>query len=189
MRDYFEAGLKFCAGCPERVRRPGNTQSTLAIVVEIGELRRVGDGPVAALAARVDGDEGEKGGYDAGGYNWGMMSRKIAAVLAATALTLAAADGLMRVDSVPESKIMHKAAPVYPPAALDARVEGTVKVALMIGKDGHVLQAHLVSGHPLLAQAGLQAAKKYIFEPFERDGQPVRAVTQIEIPFSLANTQ
>jgi TonB family protein len=118
-----------------------------------------------------------------------MMSRKIAAVLAATALTLAAADGLMRVDSVPESKIMHKAAPVYPPAALDARVEGTVKVALMIGKDGHVLQAHLVSGHPLLAQAGLQAAKKYIFEPFERDGQPVRAVTQIEIPFSLANTQ
>jgi protein TonB len=114
-----------------------------------------------------------------------MTSRKLAAVLAATAIAMAAADGIVRIDSVPEDKIVRKVMPPYPPDARDAGVEGIVKVTVMIGVDGHVQGAHLVSGHPLLAPAALQAAKKWVFYPFERDGKPVRAVAQISIPFSL----
>ena len=118
-----------------------------------------------------------------------MMSRKLAAVLAATAITLAAADGLLRVEKIPESKIVHRADPVYPPDARDANIQGVVRIAVIIGKDGHVQDARLVSGHPLLAPAALQAAKKYVFQPFEQGGRRVRAAAHLEIPFSLASSQ
>ncbi len=118
-----------------------------------------------------------------------MVSRKLAAVLAAAAISLAAADGLMHVERIPESKIVHKAVPVYPPDAQDAKIQGTVRIAVIIGADGHVQQAHIVSGHPLLTQAALQAARKYVFEPFERGGKPVRASSQLDISFSLASAQ
>ena len=118
-----------------------------------------------------------------------MTSRKLAAILVSTAITLAAADGLMRVDAIPESKIVQRAAPVYPPDALDAHIQGTVRVAVVIGTDGHVEQARLMKGHPLLAPAAVQAAKKYVFHPFERDGKPVRAAGHLDITFSSPDSQ
>jgi protein TonB len=117
-----------------------------------------------------------------------MHVKKAAAIIVATALTLAA-DGLVRLNSVPEEKIIKKITPEYPPDARDARIEGVVKIAVMIGVDGHVQGVQLVSGHPLLAPAALQAAKKWVFHPFERDGKPVRALAHIQIPFSLASAQ
>jgi len=118
-----------------------------------------------------------------------MQAKKLAAVIAAAAVTLAAAETLLRVDSIPESKIVHKAPPEYPPDARDARIEGVVKVGVIIGKNGHVEEARLISGHPLLAPAALQAAKKWVFQPFERDGKPVRATAAFEIPFALSSAQ
>ncbi|HWZ31430.1 MAG TPA: energy transducer TonB [Bryobacteraceae bacterium] len=118
-----------------------------------------------------------------------MQAKKLAAVIAAAAVTLAAAETLLRVDSIPESKIVHKAPPEYPPDARDARIEGVVKVGVIIARNGHVEEARLISGHPLLAPAALQAAKKWVFQPFERDGKPVRATATLEIPFALSAAQ
>jgi protein TonB len=118
-----------------------------------------------------------------------MQVKKMAAVIAAAAITLAAADTLLRVDSVPDSKIVHRVHPQYPADARDAGIQGTVTVGLIIGRNGHVEEVRLLKGHPLLAPAALQAAKNYIFQPFERDGKPVRASAQLEIPFVLAAAQ
>jgi protein TonB len=114
-----------------------------------------------------------------------MIILKLAAAIALTATMLPAADTLLRAGLVPESKIVLKVQPEYPPDAQDARIQGIVRVAVIVGKDGHVQDARLVSGHPLLAPAALQAVKKWVFDPFMRDGKPVRATAEVEVPFAL----
>lgn len=87
--------------------------------------------------------------------------------------------------SVPEAKIAHKVQPVYPPDAIDHQVQGIVKIKVLIAPDGHVEQAHIASGHPLLVQAALQAVKQWRFQPLGSEDQPIRVATEVEVPFRL----
>jgi TonB family protein len=93
---------------------------------------------------------------------------------------------LVRMTTLPASMILSKQQPVYPPDALDHRIQGVVKVAITIGKDGQVERAHLVSGHRLLAPAALQAVRRWTFQPTESHGEKVRVATQIAFSFTLA---
>ena len=54
--------------------------------------------------------------------------------------------------------------PVYPPLARQARIIGDVKIFVKIRHDGSVASAELFSGHPMLAQAALDSARKSTFE-------------------------
>jgi protein TonB len=109
------------------------------------------------------------------------------ALAIAISVSAAAADQqrILNLRSVPDSQIVHNVLPAYPPDAMDARIQGVVRIKLMIGKDGHVESARLLSGHRLLAPAALQAARQRIYKPFESQGQPVRVVTEVEFPFAL----
>ena len=102
-------------------------------------------------------------------------------------LALAAHPEILRVESVNDSEIVHKVTPPYPGDAADLHVSGVVKMAVTVGVDGHVRQVKLISGHPLLAPAAMQAARQWVFKPFSNDGRPVRALVRIEIPFRLPN--
>jgi TonB family protein len=53
----------------------------------------------------------------------------------------------------------------YPPLARTARIGGVVVVQARLSKDGKVVQASVLSGHPLLAACCLENAKKWVFEP------------------------
>lgn len=75
--------------------------------------------------------------------------------------------------------------PVYPPLAKDLRLQGKVKVQVVISKTGMVESTNVVSGHPLLVQAAINAVKQWQYRPFLVDGQPVTASTEIDVPFSL----
>ncbi|MEP7212911.1 MAG: energy transducer TonB [Acidobacteriota bacterium] len=55
--------------------------------------------------------------------------------------------------------------PAFPPAAQAVRAEGSVVVALEVNKDGKVDAAHPESGHPLLRQAAVNAARQWEFAP------------------------
>lgn len=58
------------------------------------------------------------------------------------------------------------AEPSYPPLAKQARMSGTVELDLMSNSaTGEVLQATVVSGNPLLAQAAQESARQWRFEP------------------------
>lgn len=112
----------------------------------------------------------------------------IAAIALTTAISISAADADQRIlylRSVPDSQIVHNVQPAYPPDAMDARIQGVVRIKLTIGKDGHVENARLLSGHRLLAPAALQAVRQRIYKPFESKGQPIRVVTEVEFPFAL----
>jgi TonB family protein len=111
----------------------------------------------------------------------------MAALAALATLSVLWADDvkLLRMPSMPESKILHKEQPPYPPDAVDHHIYGVVKMSVLIGTDGHVERIRLVSGHKLLAPAAMQAVRNWVFAPTEEDGHPVKVMTQIAIPFDL----
>ena len=74
--------------------------------------------------------------------------------------------------------------PAYPLAARSAGVSGTVVVEIMIDERGKVTQAHAVSGHPLLQQAAVNAAKLARFTPTLLHGQPIAITVTINYSFT-----
>lgn len=64
--------------------------------------------------------------------------------------------------------------PVYPVIARQAHASGAVNVQIMIDEGGNVIDAHAVSGHPLLQAAAVKAARQAIFKPTRLKGEPVR---------------
>src|ERR1700735_1291740 len=92
---------------------------------------------------------------------------------------------LVRIPSLPDSKILHKVQPAYPPDAVDHHIQGVVTVSVMIGTDGRIERMHLISGNKLLAPAAMQAVRRWVFEPTQAQGHAVKVMTQIAIPFSL----
>ncbi|MEZ5306582.1 MAG: TonB family protein [Pyrinomonadaceae bacterium] len=63
--------------------------------------------------------------------------------------------------------------PAYPPSAKAVNAKGSVSVAIVISKDGSVMSANAVSGHPLLRAAAVSAARGARFRPTLLSGQPV----------------
>jgi len=62
-------------------------------------------------------------------------------------------------------KAKTKVEPVYPPLARKMRLSGTVKIEVVVTPNGTVKDARIVGGHPVLANAALDAAKQWRFEP------------------------
>lgn len=54
--------------------------------------------------------------------------------------------------------------PSYPPLARQARIAGDVEVSLKIRRDGSIVSATVVSGHPMLTEAALTSAQQSRFE-------------------------
>ena len=75
--------------------------------------------------------------------------------------------------------------PVYPQSAINAGIEGTVVVAIVVGKDGSVTSAAIFNSIPQLDNAALQAARGKIFSPGLLGGVPVNTKMNIPIEFVL----
>jgi TonB family protein len=58
-----------------------------------------------------------------------------------------------------------KVQPFYPDLARKMNITGTVKIEVVVASNGTVKDARVVGGHPVLANAALDAAKKWRFEP------------------------
>ena len=75
--------------------------------------------------------------------------------------------------------------PQYPRLAMQARVQGTVVLQAVIGKDGTVHDLHVISGHPLLAPAAIEAVKQWRYRPYLLNNEPVEVDTQVNVNFTL----
>jgi len=81
--------------------------------------------------------------------------------------------------------LLRRVNPKYSPEAFRAGVQGAVRLRILIGTDGHVLNAWLISGHPLLYSSAYQAVKRWLYEPLRIGNDPVEAYHVIEIQFRL----
>lgn len=84
--------------------------------------------------------------------------------------------------------LIYKVDPVYPSVAKKRNIEGEVALEIVISKEGGVMRTQVLSGHPLLKRAAMEAVKKYRYKPFKQNGQAVEAITTISIPFSLSGS-
>jgi TonB family protein len=73
-------------------------------------------------------------------------------------------------ESALTSRCVSCPAPQFPSLASAARVTDTVKVSIVVGKDGTVTDASIISGHQLLRQAALDTVRKWRFLPETGNG-------------------
>jgi TonB family protein len=82
--------------------------------------------------------------------------------------------------------IVSKVSPVYPAEAKTKRVQGTVELAAVIGKDGAVENLRAVSGPDALQKSALDAVKTWRYQPFLLNGDPIEVNTTIKVIYTLA---
>lgn len=79
--------------------------------------------------------------------------------------------------------------PEYPPTAKAVRAQGKVEVKVTIDEGGNVTSAKAVSGHSLLREASVKAAKESTFVPTEIDGTPIKVEGVLVYSFTLPDEQ
>jgi len=96
-------------------------------------------------------------------------------------------DGPHRVGGqVQAAKCVRCMKPSYPAIAKSARIQGTVVLQAIIGKDGAIQSLKMISSSsPLLVQAALDAVKTWIYQPTLLNNEPVDVITEIQVNFSL----
>lgn len=87
--------------------------------------------------------------------------------------------------NVLQGKLIRPVTPVYPPLARQARISGTVKLNATVGRDGKVRELKVISGHPLLAPAAIEAVRQWLYQPTLLNGEPVEVNAPIEVHFTL----
>jgi protein TonB len=88
-------------------------------------------------------------------------------------------------EGVQAAKIIRKVIPVYPALARQARISGTVRLLGVIAKDGTVHKLQVLSGHPLLQGAALDAVRQWLYQPTILSGKPVEVEAPIDVIFTL----
>jgi protein TonB len=81
--------------------------------------------------------------------------------------------------------LVHKVQPAYPALARSARIQGVVVLEAMISKQGTIENLRLLSGHPMLAPAAIDAVRQWRYRPYILNGEPVEVETQITVNFAL----
>jgi len=134
------------------------------------------------------GMQGIAGGVP-GGVAGGSMGGVIGSVLSSTPVAVPhiATPTRVRVSSgVSQGLLVHRVSPTYPPLARQARIQGVVVLQAQISKDGSIQNLQLISGHPMLAPAAIEAVKQWKYKPYLLNGEPVEVDTQVQVNFTLA---
>jgi TonB family protein len=93
----------------------------------------------------------------------------------------------IRVGGVVMSKgLIYQPRPSYPREAKKASIQGTVRLEVVIARDGKVQEMKLLSGHPTLAKAAMKAVSKWRYQPSLLSGEPVEVLTEVDVSFPPA---
>jgi len=104
-------------------------------------------------------------------------------LLAGAPLGVLAAQRISVGGDVMAAKLLTSVPPVYPELAKQARIQGVVRLSLVIAKDGTVQNMTVLSGHPLLVKAAMDAVKQWTYQPTIVNSLPVEVSTTAEVNF------
>ena len=139
--------------------------------------------------AEPDMGSGAVGGVPggvAGGSMGGVLGGVIGGMSTAPPPPKPKPTGPVRVGgNVQAARIINRVQPIYPPLARQTRISGVVRLHAIISKDGTIQQLEVISGHPLLQQAALDAVRQWRYQPTLLNGEPVEVDTTIDVIFSL----
>jgi len=89
------------------------------------------------------------------------------------------------ISQILQGKAIERVVPSYPELMKKIRLQGDVSVEVIVSPDGRVESARAVSGHPMLASAAVDAARRWRFGPTLLNGIPVRVTGVIVFVFRL----
>jgi periplasmic protein TonB len=124
-----------------------------------------------------------------GGVPGGSMGGVMGSILGSTPVAVPRVATPQRVrvsQGVTSGLLIRKIQPAYPPLARQARIQGNVLLQAEISKEGTIENLRLISGHPMLAPAAIEAVKQWKYKPYILNGEPVEVDTQITVIFSLS---
>jgi TonB family protein len=75
--------------------------------------------------------------------------------------------------------------PVYPELAKTARIQGVVRLRVRIGITGRVEDVQLISGHPFLVKAAMDAVRQWRYSPARNDAYRMSTTTTVDVNFTL----
>lgn len=92
----------------------------------------------------------------------------------------------LRLSHIDEGNLIRKVQPTYPALARSVRIQGVVLLQAIISKEGTIANLRVLSGHPMLTAAAIDAVRQWRYRPYVLNGTPVEVETQITVNFSLA---
>jgi protein TonB len=87
--------------------------------------------------------------------------------------------------NVQQAMLLGQVRPLYPAEAKAAGAEGAVIMETIVGRDGRILEVKVISGHPLLIQAAVDAVRRWCYKPTLLNGQPVEVVSTVSVNFVM----
>lgn len=92
----------------------------------------------------------------------------------------------LKVSHWAEGNLIFRVQPVYPPLAREARIQGTVELRAIISKAGTIENLAVVSGHPLLVRAAIEAVRQWRYRPYLLNNDPIEVETSVTVNFVLS---
>jgi protein TonB len=173
---------KFQAPKPASAYTPTST----GITVPVHKTQEAPPSPVGTTGGMLGGVPGGVAGGVPGGVLSEMLNSAPSVPVLAKPPVPAPVKRIRVASRVAEANLIHDVAPQYPTEAGRARIEGTVVLMAVIGKDGGVKDVRVESGLPILAQAAIDAVKQWRYKPYLVDGEPVEVDSRITINFTLS---
>jgi protein TonB len=90
-------------------------------------------------------------------------------------------------EGVQQAHLVSRIEPRYPFLAVQTRTQGTVVLHAIISREGRIEALEILSGHPLLVQAAVDAVRQWRYRPTFLNGEPVEVETSITVTFRLSN--
>jgi protein TonB len=91
-----------------------------------------------------------------------------------------------RISHMMEGNLIYKVQPVYPPLARQARIQGSVFLRAIISRTGTIENLSVISGHPMLVGAAIEAVHQWRYRPYILNDERVEVETQVTVNFSLS---
>lgn len=91
----------------------------------------------------------------------------------------------LRVSHMMEGNLVYRVQPNYPALARQARIQGQVVLRAIISREGAIENLQVLSGHPMLAPAAVDAVRQWRYRPYVLNGEPVEVETQVTVNFVL----
>ena len=93
----------------------------------------------------------------------------------------------VRISMMKPGMLIYRVEPQYPKIAMMAGIQGSVQLHAIIAKDGTIQSLTVISGHPLLARAAVDAVQQWRYQPYILNGEVVEVDTFITVNFNRGN--
>jgi protein TonB len=169
--DLMNGGLRTPSRIPQKVEMIRETEAPAPLMT--------GDGVVGGVPGGIPG--GQLGGVIGGIVSSTSHLPSLPKLVPEVPKRIRVSQGVIA------GMMIHKVEPKYPALAREARIQGQVVLAALISKEGTIHNLQVVSGHPMLIPAALEAVQQWRYRPFLLNGEPVEVESNITVTFQITN--